>query len=83
MKYTPGTDEHCAVFTIRHLLPHRSTFSPAKFLDGKIFDDHPKHFAVEIEIVALQLEIFYTLINLFLFTHIVPETLWLTTPSAD
>jgi hypothetical protein len=26
--YAPETDEHCAVFTIRHLLPHRSTLSP-------------------------------------------------------
>jgi hypothetical protein len=25
--YAPKTDEHCAVFTIRHLLPHRSTLS--------------------------------------------------------
>jgi hypothetical protein len=24
----PETDEHCAVFTIRHLLPHRSTLNP-------------------------------------------------------
>jgi hypothetical protein len=26
--YAPETDDHCAVFAIRHLLPHRSTFSP-------------------------------------------------------
>src|SRR5436305_5057023 len=30
--YAPETDEHCAVFTIRHLLPHRSTLSPTSLL---------------------------------------------------
>src|SRR5271170_6795460 len=32
--YAPETDEHCAVFTIRHLLPHRSTLSPTYYLTG-------------------------------------------------
>src|SRR5438270_1015973 len=30
--YAPETDEHCAVFTIRHLLPHRRTFRPTSLL---------------------------------------------------
>src|SRR5271156_5454947 len=30
--YAPETDEHCAVFTIRHLLPHRSTLNPTSLL---------------------------------------------------
>jgi len=30
--YAPKTDEHCAVFTIRHLLPHRSTLSLTSLL---------------------------------------------------
>lgn len=55
----------------------------AKFLDGKLLDDHPKNFAVKIDILALQLEIFHTLIGLFLFTHVVPETPWLTASRAD
>jgi hypothetical protein len=30
--YAPETDEHCAIFTIKHLLPHRSTFSSTSLL---------------------------------------------------
>ena len=30
--YAPETDEHCAIFTIRHLLPHRSTLSSTSLL---------------------------------------------------
>jgi hypothetical protein len=32
--YAPETDEHCAVFTIRHPLSHRSTLSPTYYLTG-------------------------------------------------
>ena len=55
----------------------------AKLLDGKFLDDHPKHFAVKIDIPALQLEIFHTLMSIFLFTYVVPETPWLTASRAD
>jgi hypothetical protein len=33
--YAPKTDEHCAIFTVRHLLPHRSTLSPTSLLPCK------------------------------------------------
>ena len=54
----------------------------AKLLDSELLDDRPKHLTIEIEVLALKLKIFHALVGRFLFTHVVPETPWLTASRA-
>jgi hypothetical protein len=52
--------------------------SSTRFLDGKSIEDRSEHFAVEIKTLALQLEVFHTLVCLCLLTHVVSEAPLLT-----
>jgi hypothetical protein len=53
--------------------------SSTKFLDGKFSEDRSEHLAVEIKTLALQLEVFHTLVCLCLLTYVVSKAPWLTT----
>ena len=68
---------------------------PGAEITGQIDDTHYKGnvkvkvgpasaaFGGEIEILALQLKVFHTLVRLFLLTHIISQAPWLTASSAD
>lgn len=53
-----------------------------EFFDRKLSLDRSKYFAVEIEILASQIEVFHILIGLFLLTHVVSKASWLTASGA-